>query len=891
MTAAKPELEAKKMRPVARSHLATLLEDFEKHGRETAVVTHRGVRRVATTYAELTALANRFAAELMRREIRFGDRVVLWGANSAEWIAAFFGCMQRGVIAVPLDAAGSVAFAERVMREVQPRLVVGDASLLAALAKSGVATLPFEAVEAELPAATGPLVDAALRPDTPLQIIFTSGTTAEPKGVVHTHRNILASLDPIEREMRKYLRYERYFHPLRFLHTLPLSHVFGQFMGVWIPALLAAEVHFDTRLQAQHLIETIHGERISVLVAVPRVLELLRVHLLERDPGLEAKLQASRGVRVWVPWWRFRRIHSLFGYKFWAFVCGGASLPEDLEQFWNTIGLALIQGYGMTESSALITLNHPFKIGRGTIGKVLPGRDVRISEDGEILVRGEMISGATWQQGRLHPNPSEWLATGDLARKDETGSLRFVGRKNQVIVTAAGLNVYPEDVEAALNRQPGVAASAVVPREIPSGTEPAAVLLFHGTREEAQQAVMAANAELAEYQRIRYWKLWPELDLPRTSTGKVQRRTLAEWVHPKLEENGAQTAAADPLARMILEITGAQPGDIGDATRLDEELGLDSLGRVQLQGQLEQRLGVSFEDAVFQQAATLGELRHSLGMDRAAATSRATVAPADAVSSGATTADGRDQAAKPRGRKGAAIYPRWPWSWPARAVRYGFIEGVLRPMVWLLAAPKVAAPKLAAPEIDRPDGLEARTPLLVIATHVSAYDVALILYALPSALRRRVAVAMAANLLSDWRQRRGSDLWLPSVTGPLTYWLVTLLFNVFPLPRSAGFRRSFEHAGEALDHGFQVLVFPEGRRTGGTLADFRPGIGLLVQQTRAAVLPVGLAGLEEVTQGRKHWFRSGAVTVRVGTPLRFEPDASAEQITERLHAAVAALLI
>jgi long-chain acyl-CoA synthetase len=875
MSAAKPEPEAEKMQAAARPHLATLLDDFQKHGRETAIVTHRGVRRIATTYAGLTALANRFAAELERREIRFGDRVVLWGANGAEWIAAFFGCVQRGVIAVPLDAAGSVAFAERVMREVQPSLLVGDASLLATLAKSGVATLAFESFEAELPAAAGPRIDAALRPDTPLQIIFTSGTTAEPKGIVHTHRNILASLDPIEREMQKYLRYERYVHPLRLLHTLPLSHVFGQFMGLWIPALLAAEVHFDTRLQARHLIETVHGERISVLVAVPRVLELLRAHLLEGDPGLEAALQAAQGVKVWARWWRFRRIHSQFGYKFWAFVCGGATLPEDLEQFWNTIGLALIQGYGMTESSALITLNHPFKIGRGTIGKVLPGRDVRISEDGEILVRGEMISGATWQQGRLRPNSSEWLATGDLAQQDEDGSLRFAGRKNQLIVTAAGLNVHPEDVEAALNRQPGVAASAVVPRELPSGAEPAAVLLFHGTRDEARQAVMAANAGLADYQRIRFWKLWPELDLPRTSTGKVQRRTLAEWVNQQLDETGAQTAVADPLARMILEMTGARPGDLGDATRLDEELGLDSLGRVQLQGQLEQQLGVSFEDAVFQQAATLGELRHNLGMDQpAAATSQASAAPTDTVSAGAATADGT------QGRKRAEIYPRWSWSWPARAVRFLFTEGALRPLVWLLAAPKV----------KRLEPLETQTPLLVIANHVSIYDVPLVLFALPAAMRRKMAVAMAADIMSDWRQRRGSDLWLPFVTGPLTYWLVTLLFNVFPLPRSAGFRRSFEHAGEALDHGFHVMVFPEGRRTGGTLTDFRPGIGLLVQQTRAAVLPVGLAGLEEVTRGRKRWFRSGAVAVRVGAPLHFDAGASAEQITGQLHAAVAALL-
>ncbi len=161
---------------------------------------------------------------------------------------------------------------------------------------------------------------------TPLQIIFTSGTTSEPKGIVHTHGNVLASLDPIEREIARYRRYARPFHPLRFLHTLPLSHVFGQFMGLWVPPLLAAEVHFESRLDAPRLIQIIHAQRISVLAAVPRVLELLRSHLTRLDPTLATRLKPRRMSPRSVRWWRFRRQHRLFGWKFWAFVCGGATL-------------------------------------------------------------------------------------------------------------------------------------------------------------------------------------------------------------------------------------------------------------------------------------------------------------------------------------------------------------------------------------------------------------------------------------------------------------------------------------------------------------------------------------------------------------------------------------
>ncbi len=264
-----------------RIHLASLVEDFQLHAAETAVVAHRGNRRYATTYGELAELAGRFAAELERRGMTPGERVVLWGANSAEWIGVFFGCLLRGVIAVPLDAAGSSEFANRVVKDVSPKLIVVDRALLGSL-ECDVPRLLFSEVNAQLPTKPMFAVSDAVNFQTPFQIIFTSGTTAEPKGVVLTHGNVLASLQPIEDEIAKYLKYERWVHPLRFLHSVPLSHVFGQFMGLWTPPLLAAEVHFGEQLEPSRLTELIRREHISVLVTVPRVLHLLRTHLLAR---------------------------------------------------------------------------------------------------------------------------------------------------------------------------------------------------------------------------------------------------------------------------------------------------------------------------------------------------------------------------------------------------------------------------------------------------------------------------------------------------------------------------------------------------------------------------------------------------------------------------------
>ncbi len=922
-----------------RDHLATLLDDFRRFDRGIAVVCHRGNRRRATTYAEIARLAGRFAALLAARGIGPGDRVLLWAENSAEWIAAFYGIMLRGALAVPLDAFGTAEFAARVAADVRPRLAVGDALLLRQLLPRSqnrdlghppqleFPVLAFEDWAAALPTEeAGPV--AGLSHQTPLQILFTSGTTGDPKGIVHTHGNVLASVRPIEEGARPYMRYERLVHPLRFLHTLPLSHVFGQTMGLWVPAIFAAEVHFESRLVAPRLIETIKRERISVLCAVPRVMALLKTHLEMSRPGLAERLAASQGISAWQRWWRFREVHRAFGLKFWALISGGGALAGPLEQFWNALGFVVVQGYGMTETTALITLNHPFHVARGTIGKPLPGREVKLGPDGEVLVRGPMISSATWSGGALQPRNDEWLATGDLAERQATGELKFLGRKSETIVTAAGVNVHPEDLEAAIEQEAGVAACAVVALETPNGPEPCAVLAVRGAEEHAAKAIERANARLAEFQRVRRWVLWPEPDLPRTSTGKVRRKAVAAWLAEvqaaAAGDAGAKadlTAGGDWLLALIGEIAGETPPGVGDELRLAEDLHLDSLGRVQLAAELGERLGVPPADGALDRAQTLGELRR-LVAGEPVLEERPEPRSEQRSEQGSGTGDqgsGREEVAlpgptgkgaarveQPEGRAGHPdagarveghvaeeaersryIYPHWPWWKPVEWVRTAFQEAVAQPLVWLLANPRVVAAR-------GPAG-EKLEPMLIVCNHVTAYDGALVEYALPGAVRRRMAVAMSGEMLEDFRHfrnpERGPGQRRFMLFGPVAYWLLTALFNVFPLPRRRDFQRSFAHAGEALDRGFNVLVFPEGTRSAaGELARFRPGIGLLAKESATMVLPVAIRGLGELKAGRRGWFRSGTIEVRVGEPLRFGPEETEAAITTRLHAAVERLL-
>src|ERR1043165_2520286 len=372
-----------------RHTLLSYLDDYARRGRETVFVDHRGLRTARWSYERLVREAHRFALELEARGIKSGDRVLLRGDNSPEWAAAFWACCLLGAVVVPLDKHSTPEFIESVTKQTAAKTVLTEAAL-SQLSR------------------TDPVLDetARLRDISPpndltreslVEIIYTSGTTSDPKGVVLTHGNILANLRPIEKEIQKYLKWERFFHPIRFLNLVPLSHVFGQFMGLFVPQLTRGEVHFQESLNPAEIVRTTRKQRISVIVLVPRVLDALR-EWLERDYAargrtheLHERLAAAEQQNFLQRWWSFRDVHRRFGWKFWAFVSGGATLNHETEDFWQRLGFAVLQGYGMTETAALISVNHPFKQSRGSIGQLLPGHEMKLDESGEILVRGDSI--------------------------------------------------------------------------------------------------------------------------------------------------------------------------------------------------------------------------------------------------------------------------------------------------------------------------------------------------------------------------------------------------------------------------------------------------------------------------------------------------------------------
>jgi long-chain acyl-CoA synthetase len=285
---------------------------------------------------------------------------------------------------------------------------------------------------------------------------------------------------------------------------------------------------------------------------------------------------------------------------------------------------------------------------------------------------------------------------------------------------------------------------------------------------------------------------------------------------------------------------------------------LDSLGRVELQSALETRFGIPIDDAAFQEIQTLGEIRMLLK------------GSGPAVGPATTLALVQKQ----------HIYPQWPWTRLAAAVRTVFLEGIAMPLVAFLAAPTTKRDWTRAPDV----------PVLIVSNHVTLYDVPILLYGLGRRTRRRVAVAMAGEMLLDWRRARGQGNWFLNLLAPAAYYLVTALFNVFPLPQSGDFRASFEHAARAMDRGFHVLVFPEGRRTpDGQMRTFQRGSGLLWKELQCEALPVYLDGLWISKAVHAKWFRSGKISTHVGRMITLKPETDPTAATALLEERVRSL--
>ena len=803
-----------------------------------------GYRVRRHSYADVTRASRGFAARLRAAGVGKGDKILLWGENRPEWIVAYWGVILSGAVAVPIDYRSSPEFALRVRGIVDARLLVtgDDVADVVGVEIWRMADLDWFA--------DGPIPDVAIDRDEVAQIVFTSGATAEPKGVLIRHRNILANTVPVAREIDKYKIYARPFQPLRFLNLLPLSHLFGQSMATTIPPFIDGTVVFMRSFNPHDIVHRVKAWRISVIVCVPKILDVLKEHALRIDP---AAADPPAGRSIPARWWRYRRIHGMFGLKFWAFIVGAAPLAPALEDFWKRLGFAVIQGYGLTETAPIVTLNNPFKTNTGSVGTPIGGVEVKIADDDEILVRGENVTSGYFQPSALSSQlPSAesrepkaegigasgrtldaegWLHTGDIGELDAQGRLFIRGRKKEMIVTPEGLNVFPDDVETVLNANTGVIESAVV-GSIDGATERVHAVLVLDPGIDAETVVQQANAKLDDHQRIRSFSIWADGALPRTEgTKKLKRAAIKTWV-----ATGARPAASgvttDPLESLLSKFAGART--LGGGTSI-EGLGLSSLERVELMVALEDQFQTRIDETKFAGAKTIDELRSVIS----AAPQQATVdEPVD--------------------------FPSWNHAWPVRWIRRASQFTWILPLTRLFAWARVS-------------GLEhlrdIHGPVVFAANHQSHMDVPVILSVLPGSWRARIAPAMAKEFFKAHFFPAGFSR-RQVLTNRLNYYLAAFFFNTFPLPqREAGARQTLRYIGEVTGDGYSVLIFPEGVRSEtGEIAAFRGGIGMIGSRLGLPVVPVRLAGIDRVLHTKWKMARPGRVSVVFGKPIRLSGD-------------------
>jgi long-chain acyl-CoA synthetase len=500
------------------------------------------------TFRELERRGRLAAWRLRAIGLEPGDRVLTWSPSMPELAAAYFGAMRARLIYVPLDLRMSVEAVEAIVRTSESRhLVLGTGRDAPDPREARLEQFPTTTVEALCadPDPDDPLFppdwetrQAAWEPPTPdeiFQLVFTSGTTGTPKGVMLAHDNILASIESFHAVM-PHLEH-------RIVSLLPLSHLLEQAVGLFYALSVGADVLYVRSRNPRVIFDALRDHRVTSMVVVPQVLDLFwsAVTREVEKRGRTAVFDRLRGVARHLPMGlrraMFGSVHKQIGGHLRLFVSSGAFLPPALQQGWEDLGVTVMQGYGATETGtgSCTTLDDH---GPGTVGRPPAGIQMRLAQDGEVQFQGRPLFKGYWRNPEATAaafTEDGWYHTGDIGHLDDEGRLILSGRMKDIIVLPNGFNVYPEDLENALRiagirdsvvleTKPGrIEAIVLAGATLGSIPDPAAI------HARLDVAVKAANGSLGPNQRIAGWRLWPEEDFPRTHPLKVKRPLVRAW--------------------------------------------------------------------------------------------------------------------------------------------------------------------------------------------------------------------------------------------------------------------------------------------------------------------------------------------------------------------------
>ncbi|MBP1728291.1 MAG: AMP-dependent synthetase and ligase [Deltaproteobacteria bacterium] len=809
--------------------LVDLFATFQPLGDKTAFVNRTGVRRLVVSYREFSDLSLKMAALLAQSGVAPGDRVLIWGPNSSWWAVAYWGIILRGAVAVPVDFMSDLARAESI-RHLTKSMVVLQ-SRFKAERITAVPSLLLEDLQyllEEMPP-SGEISHPA--PDDLAQLIYTSGTTGNPKGVMLSHRNLVANMSQINR------RVPIITTAFSFLSLLPLSHMFEQMGGFFTPLYRGAAVVYLRTLKPSAIMAALREEDIYVIMSVPRLMQLLQstiqreleekhlAGLFRQLSGLAALLPKAMRRRLFFP------VQNKFGSNFTVFVSGGAPLLPEVFTFWDSMGFTVLEGYGLTETSPVLCVNTMERQLAGSVGPPLPGVEVRI-EGQEVLVRGDNVFPGYYeneQASRDAFTSDGWFRTGDIGELSPDGWLTIKGREKELIVTGAGVNVYPDELEALLNRIPGVKESCVIGLDTGGGEEVHAVLLLDGSGVKAEEIISQANSSLDAMHQITGATVWNEAEFPKTTTLKIKKFQVQEHVKKGAGEGDAG-ASQDALINLLARVTGTGVADIREESLLVNDLGLTSIDRLELVNTLEQEYRLDIDDSQINPQTKVADLRLII--------------------------------AKREKLRHHDHFRFWTNS--------AFVRGLRMLGDTLLLSPFFR--RFVSLEVRNAERLDLLAgPVIFVANHQSYFDQPSLMFALPRKIRYRTATAA-------WEEFFFGDYHgLERIWRRLSFECGTLLLNLFPLPQSGGFSGSLKYMGKLADSSWNILIFPEGGHSpDGSLQAFQPGLGIIVKELSLPVVPIKISGTREVLAPTANFPSSGKVTVTFGEPLCFRFEEPAE---------------
>lgn len=530
-----------------------IMQSGTRYGPRLALTYARESSSETWSYADLYRYARRVGRTLQQRGLAPGDRVVIWAPNGPRWVGAFFGCMLVGAAVVPLDVKSTDDFVAKIAAQTEPHLIIAARATVAGLAALGLPSLAVEELDDVLLDDDPSWQPPTVSPDDMAELVFTSGTTGVPKGVILSHQNILSDLEAAKQTIGDLVKLYRVDQPgvvVRMLSLLPLSHMFEQIAELFYVLSQGAAITYVDSLAPSTIFRAMREGPVIAIPVVPQVLGLF-MNGLEREVKKQGKWTSWQRANRLAPYLPmalrrrlFKDVHARLGGRLDFFVCGGAHLDARLAQRWENLGIKVVQGYGMTEASPIVAANSLAHRNLRSVGRPIPCNEVRIAADGEILVRGSNITRGYWRNDEATHAAFEdgWYKTGDLGSLDAAGYLYLKGRKKNIIVLSNGMNVYPEDIENTLLEEAGLTDAVVIGREAGGDVDLYAILLLqHGADPEA--IVKNANKRLAAHQRLKGHIVWPEKDFPRTHTLKPKRDEMVKALAARQVEGAPGVAA------------------------------------------------------------------------------------------------------------------------------------------------------------------------------------------------------------------------------------------------------------------------------------------------------------------------------------------------------------